>query len=63
MISPATLPVPIVGINADRHTLGQLRAAARAIGDDGLFLRTLQGDQLASDTLGRFLSGDLERIA
>lgn len=42
------------------YTLGQIRHAARIIGDDELFFRALEGDEFAAETLGRFLVGELE---
>jgi hypothetical protein len=77
MSSPTTVPVPIVTLDMsgwfvaphedthviDQHTLGQIRAAARALGDDTLFARVVQGCELAVQTVSRFLAGDLEHIA
>ena len=60
MTSPATLPVPIVGINVDRYTIGQIGAAARTLGDDTLLARVVEGSEHAIETVRRFLVGDFE---
>ena len=47
----------------NRHTLGQIRHAARLLGDDSLFGRVVQGCEHAVETVGRFLVGDVEHAA
>ena len=57
-----TDPLPAKRIT-DLHTLGQIRAAAYALGDDSLFGRVVQGCEHAVETVGRFLVGDVEHAA
>ena len=47
----------------NRHTLGQIRHAARLLGDDSLFGRVVQGCDDAINTVGSFLAGQVEDIA
>jgi hypothetical protein len=77
MSSPTTVPVPIVALDMsgwfvqphedvrviDRHTLGQIRDAADALGDTTLFARVVQGCELAIETVSRFLMGEFQDVA